>query len=173
MLPAHRGWSKTASGSRPPHREKAPVVPDAAHTEVTSPAGFPAFLRHSIDLQSPGLFGNITGSRWQGQMGGRGTLLRIIQINMRKVIKPTAPAPSVGNGAGAGSRCRAGNRGGGLLERPRMGQIHTKTTLSEAKGMQVPSRETWHHQAEMPTRHRTGGGGCLRVTHGVCRKARK
>lgn len=75
MLPAHRDWSKTASGSRPLHWEKAPVVPDAAHTEVTSPAGFPAFLHHSIDLQSLGLFGNIMGSRWQGQMGGRGTLL--------------------------------------------------------------------------------------------------
>lgn len=42
-----------------------------------------------------------------------------------------------------------------------MGQIHTKTTLSEAKGMQVPPRETWHHQAEMPTRHRTGDGDCF------------
>lgn len=63
----------------------------------------------SIRLQSPGLFSNAVGSRWQGQMGGRGTLFQITQINMHKVIKPTALSPAWGEqGRGRGG-CRMGS----------------------------------------------------------------
>lgn len=74
------------------------------------------FLRpctSSIHLQSLGLFSNVVESRWQGQMGGRGTLFQITQINMHKVIKPTAPLPVWGGtGKGLGRLVRNGELGG-------------------------------------------------------------
>ena len=106
----------------------------------------------SIHLQSPGLFSNTVGSRWQGQMGGRGTLLRITQINMRKVIKPTAPSLVWGEWVrGWGGCCGTGSWGEGPLERPRMGLIHPKICWAlrsvGSRGCRCPSRETWHLQA--------------------------
>lgn len=84
------GWSEAASAAAPSTGERLRWRQMLAVRRCLSQRVFPYPSISFIHLQTHD-FSSAAGSRWQGQMGGRGAHLQITQINMHKVIKHSAP----------------------------------------------------------------------------------